>query len=151
MRNFHYFRQLVTGMTHHCTPTDITLARTSLWRPKYAPASWSLLLVMVLAGCSGSPQPPGADSGAHRGSLTVSWTPPARNTDGTPVTDLTGYTIRYGQTPGNYTGVVRVDDPGATRYVISGLRLGRWYFAVSANNAAGGHSELSGEVSATVK
>jgi fibronectin type III domain protein len=110
-----------------------------------------MLLVAVLVGCSGSPQTPGADSGVHRGSLTVSWTPPARNTDGTPVTNLTGYTIRYGREPGNYTGVVRVDDPAATHYVITGLRAGRWYFAVSANNAAGGHSKLSGEVSATVK
>lgn len=126
-----------------------------MWRPKHKHSSWSLVLIagsMAFSGCSGSPQPPAADPRVQgNGSLTVSWTPPARNTDGTPLTDLTGYTIRYGREPGNYTGVVRVDDPAATRYVITGLRAGRWYFAVSANNAAGGHSELSGEVSATVK
>ena len=126
-----------------------------MWRLKYKHPSWSMALLagsIALASCSGSPQPPTADSGARgNGSLTVSWTPPARNTNGTPLTDLTGYTIRYGREPGNYTGVVRVDDPTTTQYVITGLRTGRWYFAVSANNAAGGHSDLSGEVSATVK
>jgi fibronectin type III domain protein len=126
-----------------------------MWRPKYNLASWSMLLAATLSalpGCSGSPQqPPAADSGARGGRLTVSWTPPERNTDGTPLIGLTGYTIRYGPAPGNYTGVVRIEDPAVTRYVIRGLRPGRWYFAVSANNVAGGHSELSAEVSATVK
>ena len=127
-----------------------------MWRPKYNLASWSMLLAatilaLPLPGCSGSPQPLAADSGARGGTLTVSWTPPVRNTDGTPLIGLTGYTIRYGRAPGNYTGIIRLDDPAVTRYVIHGLRPGRWYFAVSANSAAGGHSELSAEASATVK
>jgi Fibronectin type III domain len=125
-----------------------------MWRPNWKRASWSMILIiasMQLTGCSGSTHTQAARSAGPSGVLTVSWNPPARNTNGTPLTDLTGYTIHYGRAPGNYTGVVRIDDPAATHYVIGGLRSGRWYFAVSANNSSGEHSALSAEATATVQ
>ena len=34
-------------------------------------------------------------------SVTISWTPPTENNDGTPLVNLAGYRIRYGQQSGN--------------------------------------------------
>jgi hypothetical protein len=74
----------------------------------------------------------------------VSWRAPIANTDGTPLTDLTGYTIYYGTKPGVYTQTLSIDDPSATHTVVRGLQPGVHYFvAISANNAKGAHSALS--------
>jgi Fibronectin type III domain len=109
------------------------------------------LAAFGLAACSGSGSPASDGTSAASGTLTVSWNAPAHNTDGTAAADLTGFTIHYGKEPKSYTGVIRVDDPKATRYVVTGLRPGTYYFAVSANNSSGQHSALSAEASGVVK
>ena len=48
------------------------------------------------------------------GSLTLNWTPPTENEDGTPLNDLAGYKFYYGTTSGHYTRQVRVDNPGVS-------------------------------------
>jgi hypothetical protein len=100
------------------------------------------LIAACSAPSSSGNQPPGTASA--EGTLVVSWHPPTKNTDGTPLTDLTGYTIYYGTQPGVYTKSQSVDDPSAAHAVIRGLQPGVHYFvAISANNAAGRHSTLS--------
>ena len=100
----------------------------------------------LMAACSApssSDTQPGKAASAE-GTLTVSWQPPTRNTDGTSLTDLTGYTLYYGTKPGVYTQTQSIDDPTATHAVIHGLQPGvRYFVAISANNKAGGHSALS--------
>jgi hypothetical protein len=102
----------------------------------------------VLASCSRpsvSDNPVGGTASAN-GTLVVSWRPPTENTDGTPLTDLAGYTVYYGTQPGVYTNTVAIDDPSATHFVLRGLRPGTHYFvAISATNTKGGHSVLSSE------
>jgi hypothetical protein len=99
----------------------------------------------LLVGCGplvGAPQP----SNAGGGTLTVSWRAPTRNTDGSPLTDLTGYTIYYGTQHRIYTTEILIDDPSATRAVVHGLQPGIYYFfAVTANSASGRHSMFSSE------
>jgi len=99
-----------------------------------------------MAGCSAPSNmdnQPGA-AASPGGTLFVSWRPPTRNTDGTPLTDLAGYTIYYGTKPGVYTKTVSIHDPSATHAVVRGLQPRVYYFvAVSADNAAGRHSALS--------
>jgi hypothetical protein len=86
------------------------------------------------------------EASAGGGTLTVSWRAPTRNTDGSPLTDLTGYTIYYGTRPGHYTAEISIADPLATRAVVHGLQPRvYYYFAVTANNGAGRHSVLSNE------
>ena len=82
--------------------------------------------------------------------VTINWTPPTENTDGTPLTDLSGYNIHYGTSSGNYTQTVSVSNPGLATYVVDNLTPGTYYFAVGAVNSAGTESPLSSEVSATV-
>lgn len=84
------------------------------------------------------------------GSATLSWEPPTTNTDGSPLTDLTGYVIRYGTSPDDLATELRLDNPGLTTYVLTGLEPGTWYFQVAAFNSAGLESAPSTTVSKTV-
>lgn len=88
---------------------------------------------------------------AANGSLTLNWTAPTTNTDGTPLVDLAGYTILYGMSPTALAQSAKVANPGITTYVISNLSPGTWYFALSAFNAAGASSTASTPASAIVR
>ena len=90
-------------------------------------------------------QPPPAT-----GSATVTWSAPTENTDGTPLTNLSGYQLYYGNSPGNLTQSVTINNPGVLTYVLTGLASGTWYFAVQANTSAGGSSVLSNSASFAV-
>ena len=46
----------------------------------------------------------------------LSWTAPTTNVDGTPITDLAGYTIYAGPTWDTMVTVVQVNDPAATSH-----------------------------------
>jgi hypothetical protein len=84
------------------------------------------------------------------GAVTLNWTPPTENTDGTPLTNLTGYDIHYGTASGDYTQTVSVANPGIATYVVDNLTPGTYYFSVTAVNSQGAESPLSSEVAATV-
>ena len=66
------------------------------------------------------------------GSATLSWQPPTTNTDGTPLTNLAGYKVYWGTSPGNYSSSVTVNNPGITTYVVESLTPNTYYFAVKA-------------------
>jgi len=83
-------------------------------------------------------------------SIMVAWLAPTENDDGTPLTNLAGYRIRYGQQSGIYTGEVNITNPGLATYVISGLAAGTYYLVLSAVNTSGAESEYSNEASVAV-
>lgn len=87
---------------------------------------------------------------AANGSATVSWTPPTTNTDGTPLTDLAGYRIVYGQNSGSLNQSATVNNPGVTSYVVDNLGAGTWYFGVIAINADGVESAVTNAGSKTI-
>jgi hypothetical protein len=106
----------------------------------------ALPLIASCSGQSGSNLAP-AGAASTRGTLTVSWSAPTKNADGTPATDLTGYTILYGPGPKAYNSRMSIDNPSATQAVIHGLQPGvDYYFVVAAHNAAGRQSVFSPEV-----
>ena len=80
---------------------------------------------------------------AATGSATVSWTAPTRRADGTPLTDLAGYRIYYGTSPGSYTTKLNVANPGLTTYLVANLPAATYYFACTAYDAAGTESAYS--------
>jgi hypothetical protein len=90
-------------------------------------------------------QPP-----ATTGSATVIWSAPTQNTDGTGLTNLSGYQIYYGTSAGNLTQSVKITNPGVLTYLLTGLASGTWYFAVQADTSAGGTSALSNPASFSV-
>jgi hypothetical protein len=90
--------------------------------------------------------PPTASSSA----VTLNWNPPTENTDGTPLTNLSGYDIHYGTSSGSYTQTITVSNPGIATYVVDNLTPGTYYFSVAAINSQGIESPLSPQVSTTV-
>jgi hypothetical protein len=80
------------------------------------------------------------------GSATLTWEPPTLNEDGTPLTNLAGYVIRYGQIATNLDQRIDVANPGATTYVVQGLLEGTWYFSLASLNTAGIESRPTGLV-----
>jgi len=85
------------------------------------------------------------------GAATISWTAPDTNTDGSALTDLSGFRVHYGTATRNYDQVVDLSDAGTTTAVIENLSLGDWYFAVTALNSQGVESDFSEEVQRVVQ
>jgi len=83
-------------------------------------------------------------------SVSVSWTPPTQNADGSTLTDLSGYKIHYGLEAGKYTNSLAVNSAGVTRYDLDSLPKGTVYLAMTAVNTAGAESDFSKEVTITV-
>jgi len=125
------------------------------FRRKVAQALPSLifgLAVGVIQGCGegggingdASPTPVGVNSAS------LSWSPPTTTLDGSPLTNLAGYQIYYGQTTPvtvwNSQSAV-VNDPNQTSYVVADLGQGTYYFTITSLNSSGVESAMSGEVS----
>jgi hypothetical protein len=102
---------------------------------------------------SGSGGGSGSGSGgttSSSGSVTVNWTPPTLNTNGSALTNLAGYTISYGTSASNRSSTVKVATTGVTSYVIDNLPTGTYYFGVTAYSSAGQTSTVSNVVSKTI-
>jgi hypothetical protein len=85
----------------------------------------------------------------HFGTLTaqatqaaLTWSAPTTYPDGSPITDLSGYKIYTGTSPGNYSQNINVGN--LTSYDLTGLSdATSYYFAVTAYDSYGVESELS--------
>jgi hypothetical protein len=88
--------------------------------------------------------------GGLTGSATLSWIGPTQNADGTPLTDLAGFSVYYGTTLGSYPYSDRIDNPGVTTHVIRNLASGTWFFVVTARDTAGNQSVESNAASKTI-
>jgi hypothetical protein len=82
--------------------------------------------------------------------VTLSWQAPTENSDGSALMDLKGYKVHYGSASKSYSDSIQVSNSGLTTYVVQNLPAGTYYFAVTAYNASGKESSLSGEVSTQV-
>jgi hypothetical protein len=72
------------------------------------------------------------------------------NTDGTALTDISGYLVYYGTSPTNLEQSRSVPGAGNTSYVVSDLAPGTYYFAVATLNSTGVASVVSNAASKTV-
>ena len=84
------------------------------------------------------------------GSATITWTPPTQNTDNTPITNLRGYRIYFGTSPGNLNQMLELANAGISSGVVENLAPGTWYFAVKAYNSSNVESDLSNVTSKTI-
>lgn len=82
--------------------------------------------------------------------VTLSWNPPTQNADGSPLNNLAGYKIRYGEAPGIYTTTIPLSNPGLASHFIEGLVPSTYYFVISSYNSQGIESNYSNEVSKTI-
>jgi hypothetical protein len=76
------------------------------------------------------------------GSALLSWTPPTQNTDGSALTNLSGYRVYWGTSQGNYTNSTTIGN-GLSSYVVDQLTPATWYFALTAVNSTGAESAYS--------
>jgi hypothetical protein len=110
------------------------------------------LLSLLAVGCGGGGGS-GSDSATGRsvvGSAELSWMPPTENTDGSALTDLAGYQIRYGRSSTELGETINLTNPSLNRYLVESLTVGTWYFAVAAVNSQGVSSVLSNVASKTI-
>jgi glucose/arabinose dehydrogenase len=84
------------------------------------------------------------------GSVTLSWTPPTQNDDGSALTDLAGYEVRYGKDQANLDRTVQLTNPSLSTFVVDSLTSGTWFFAVRSINSSGSGSVLSNVASKTI-
>lgn len=82
-------------------------------------------------------------TGGSNGAATLSWTPPTRNTDGTTLSNLSGYRIYYGTSQTALTQTIQINNPSISTYVIDGLSPATYYFGVKALTSKGTESALS--------
>jgi len=82
--------------------------------------------------------------------VTITWTAPSENTNGTALTNLAGYNIHYGTSTSALTQEISINTVGLLSYVISNLSSGTWYFQVIAVNSLGVESNPSATISATI-
>lgn len=77
------------------------------------------------------------------GSVTLSWTAPTQNSDGSTLTDLVGYKIYYGTSEGIYPHKINIDTSGTTTYVVDNLAPDTYFFVATAVNSKGMESDFS--------
>ncbi len=82
--------------------------------------------------------------------VTLSWSAPTENTNGSALTNLTGYIIYYGTSASAMTQTIDINTVGMLNYVVDNLSAGSWYFQIVAVNAAGVQSSPSATVSASI-
>jgi len=84
------------------------------------------------------------------GTATLSWTPPTTRSDGSPLTNLAGYKVRYGNAAGNYPTTITISNPGITTYVVENLASGTYYFVLASYDTDGLESANSSPASKTI-
>lgn len=89
--------------------------------------------------------------GSGSGAATLSWYAPTQNTDGSALTNLSGYKAYHGTSANSLTDVRTISSPGITTFVFEQLPAGTHYFAVAAVNAAGVESARSAVVSKVIR
>lgn len=83
-------------------------------------------------------------------SVTLSWTPPTQNDDGSTLTDLAGYEVLYGRSQGELDQSIQVTNPSVNTFVVDNLSAGTWFFALRSVNRQGTASQTSAVASKTV-
>jgi Putative Ig domain len=77
------------------------------------------------------------------GSVTLSWTPPTQNEDGSPLTNLRGFRVYYGTSSSSLGSMVEIPNAGVTTAVVENLSPATWFFAVKAFTTEGVESSFS--------
>ncbi len=85
------------------------------------------------------------------GSMSLTWTAPTQNSDGTALTDLAGFNLYHGTTAGNYTHKIRIDNPSISTYLVENLLPDTYYVVATSFNSSGVESDYSNMAVKTVE
>ena len=97
--------------------------------------------------------PGDANLNRSTGVATISWTPPAENTNNTVLDDLAGYRIYYGTSPDNLSFLIDIGSNLSSFVIENDQRLltgTRYYFAITAYNSLQVESDMSNIVHKTL-
>ncbi len=86
---------------------------------------------------------------AVNGDVTLEWRRPTQNEDGSPLTDLAGYRIYYGDRSGRYADSIGLMTPDALSHAVV-LPSGDYFLAMTAVDTEGNESAFSNEVRRSV-
>lgn len=107
----------------------------------------AVAMAVVSAGCLEQVDggAPAIDGNVDYGdaSVSLSWTPPTQNEDGSILMDLAGYNLYYGTEEGNYENVVMIDNPSISTYIVENLAPGTYYFVATSLTQSGIESRPS--------
>ncbi len=81
----------------------------------------------------------------------MSWSAPTQRTDGSSLSDLGGYIIKMGTSATALTQQITLASAALTKYTVTDLSVGTWYFAVVAYTVDGLQSDVSQTVSKTIR
>jgi hypothetical protein len=111
------------------------------------------IVISVNDGTTSSSLPPFAikvNGPAASPTVSLAWTAPTLNEDGTVLSDLAGYTIVYGSSRTALDKSIRIANPGIDQYVLDSLPAGTYYFGVKAFTSTGVESTTSNIVTRTI-
>ena len=86
-------------------------------------------------------------SDAEAGDITVSWVAPAEREDGSALSmaEIAGYRVYYGDSQGNYTHEVAIDNGNTMSVTLHNLAAGTYYIVVTTVDTDGRESAFSQE------
>jgi hypothetical protein len=85
------------------------------------------------------------------GVITLNWTAPTENSDGSALMDLSGYKIYKRKNSESFGLEIQIDNPSVTTFDVDQLSPATYYFAATAFNSMGVESSFSAEVTRTVQ
>ncbi len=125
--------------------TNVTCAASGGWSGQKASAGTQTLPAVTAnttftLTCTGGTTP-----------ATVSWTPPTKNEDGTPLTNLASYKLFAATSAAGVPSATPTTIAApASSYVVNGLAAGTWHFGLKAVNSAGVESVMSNVASKAI-
>ena len=88
----------------------------------------------------------------QNGTMTLNWIAPVARSDGSPLLmrEIAGFIVYFGNSSGNYAGMVTVNDSYGTSTTINGLPAGTYYLVMTTRDTEGRESAYSSEISKIV-
>ena len=124
---------------------------------RYDGIAWALFVALLIIAIFVAPlafaQP--APLYTITGDTTIRWVPPTENVDGTPLTDLAGYRVYWGEDAGGpYPNQMDISDGSLTSspvtFTLDHAGQVTWYFVMTAIDTDGNESAYSNEVAKTI-
>jgi beta-mannanase len=133
------------------TAVNLSLHRASARCALAVVLIWTALPARAMPAESTSLPPFSIAVGSATGSVTLSWTRPTENEDGSPLIDLAGYWIYWQNGAHTDHESMKIDNPGLSTIVIDNLVAGTYELAMTSFNVDGVESARSNTITRIVE
>ena len=116
------------------------------------PAGSSSQQGLIQGSASNDSKAQSSGTSVDTGSFDLSWTAPVSRTDGSPLSlsDIDGFKVYYGTSPGNYTHYIGVSNGSAQSVTVRDVPVGTYYVVMTTYDSDGRESSYSSRVTKTV-